>query len=132
MTEELKSKIDEYVKSTCLYYRSTHEDMLPNQFEKYLRKACIHFATEATKDCKECLKNCDRCSTGYEEQKLELTEQNMELKKQIEKMKVCSNCKHFNNLDDLEYCQNCERQLVNSLDKLPREEIIKDEWQLKE
>ena len=55
-----------------------------------------------------------------------------ELEAQIEKMKVCSNCKHFNNLDDLEYCQNCERQLVNSLDKLPREEIIKDEWQFKE
>lgn len=51
---------------------------------------------------------------------------------QIEKMKVCSNCKHFNNVEDLEYCQNCERQLVNSLDKLPREEIIKDEWELKE
>ena len=55
-----------------------------------------------------------------------------ELEAQVEKMKVCSNCKHFNNLDDLEYCQNCERQLVNSLDKLPREEIIKDEWELKE
>ena len=55
-----------------------------------------------------------------------------ELKAQVEIMKVCSNCKHFNNLDDLEYCQNCERQLVNSLDKLPREEIIKDEWELKE
>ena len=54
------------------------------------------------------------------------------LKAQVEIMKVCSNCKHFNNLDDLEYCQNCERQLVNSLDKLPREEIIKDEWELKE
>ena len=46
MTEELKANIDEYVKDTCLYYRSTHEDVLPNQFEKYLRKACIHFATE--------------------------------------------------------------------------------------
>ena len=54
------------------------------------------------------------------------------LEAQIEKMKCCSNCKHFNNVDDLEYCQNCERQLVNSLDKLPREEIIKDEWELKE
>ena len=54
------------------------------------------------------------------------------LEEQIEKMKVCSNCKHFNNVEDLEYCQNCERQLVNSLDKLPREEIIKDEWELKE
>lgn len=46
MTEELKTEIDMYVGDTCVYYRSTHEDMLPNQFEKYLRKACIHFATE--------------------------------------------------------------------------------------
>lgn len=46
MTEELKAEIDEYVRDTCVYYRSTHEDMLPNQFEKYLRKACIHFATK--------------------------------------------------------------------------------------
>lgn len=55
-----------------------------------------------------------------------------ELESQIDKMKVCSNCKHFNKVDDLEYCHNCERQLVNSLDKLPREEIIKDEWELSE
>ena len=55
-----------------------------------------------------------------------------ELEAQIEKMKVCSNCNHFNKESDIEYCQNCERQLVNSLDKLPREEIIKDEWELKE
>ena len=46
MTEELKAKIDDYVRDTCVYYRSTHEDMLPNQFEKYLRKACVYFATE--------------------------------------------------------------------------------------
>ena len=46
MTEELKAEIDEYVRDTCVYYRSTHEDMLPNHFEKYLRKACIHFATK--------------------------------------------------------------------------------------
>lgn len=46
MTEELRAKIDKYVRDTCVYYRSTHEDMLPNQFEKYLRSACIHFATE--------------------------------------------------------------------------------------
>lgn len=48
--EELEAKIDEYVKDTCLYYRSTHEDMLPNQFEKYLRKACVYFATETIKE----------------------------------------------------------------------------------
>lgn len=56
----------------------------------------------------------------------------MELEKQIEKMKCCSNCNHFNKESDIEYCQNCERQLVNSLDNFPREEIIKDEWELKE
>lgn len=55
-----------------------------------------------------------------------------ELEQKLENMRCCSNCKHFNNVEDLEYCQNCERQLVNSLDKLPREEIIKDEWELKE
>ena len=55
-----------------------------------------------------------------------------ELEAQIEKMKCCSNCKHFNKEDDLEYCWNCERQLVNSLDNLSREEIIKDEWEIKE
>lgn len=49
----------------------------------------------------------------------------------IEKMKCCSNCKHFNKENDLEYCWNCERQLVNSLDNLSREEIIKDEWEIK-
>lgn len=63
---------------------------------------------------------------------IEIEQENAELKQQIEKMKCCSNCKHFNNVDDLEYCQNCERHLVNSLDKLLREEIIKDEWELKE
>lgn len=55
-----------------------------------------------------------------------------ELQEQIEKMKCCSNCKHFNKEDDIEYCWNCERQLVNSLDNLSREEIIKDEWEIKE
>ena len=54
-----------------------------------------------------------------------------ELKAQIEKMKCCSNCNHFNKENDIEYCQNCERQLVNSLDNFPREEIIKDEWELR-
>ena len=53
MTEELKAKIDKYVKDTCVYYRSTHEDMLPSQFEKYLRSACVHFITEATKELEE-------------------------------------------------------------------------------
>ena len=50
MTEKLKANIDKYVKDTCIYYRSTHEDMLPNQFAKYLRSACVHFATEAYKE----------------------------------------------------------------------------------
>ena len=54
------------------------------------------------------------------------------LQEQVRKMKCCSNCKHFNNKDDIEYCWNCERQLVNSLDNLSREEIIKDEWEIKE
>ena len=72
----------------------------------------------------------ERC-LQLQKDKGNLTDRVRELEAQIEKMKVCSNCKHFNNLDDLEYCQNCERQLVNSLDKLPREEIIKDEWQLR-
>lgn len=55
-----------------------------------------------------------------------------ELEAQIEKMKCCFNCKHFNKENDIEYCWNCERQLVNSLDNLSREEIIKDEWEIKE
>jgi recombinational DNA repair protein RecR len=55
-----------------------------------------------------------------------------ELEQQIEKMKVCSNCKHFNKAEDNEYCWNCERHLVNSLDNLKAEEIIKDEWEIKE
>ena len=55
-----------------------------------------------------------------------------ELEQQIEKMKCCSNCKHFNKEEDIEHCWNCERQLVNSLDNLKTEEIIKDEWEIKE
>ena len=56
-----------------------------------------------------------------------LTDSVRELEAQIEKMKCCSNCNHFNKESDIEYCQNCERQLVNSLE----EEIIKDEWKLR-
>lgn len=59
MTEELKAKIDKYVKDTCVYYRSTHEDMLPNQFEKYLRSACVHFITEETKELQNKLEMLD-------------------------------------------------------------------------
>lgn len=58
--------------------------------------------------------------------------ENKRLKEQIEKMKCCSNCGHFNKEEDIEHCWNCERQLVNSLDNLTREEIIKDEWEIKE
>lgn len=68
---------------------------------------------------------------AYETLKLHDQEEIGMLKAQIEKMKVCSNCKHFNKAEDNEYCWNCERHLINSLDNLKAEEIIKDEWELK-
>ena len=49
-----------------------------------------------------------------------------ELEQQIEKMKCCENCQHFKNEEDVEYCWNCERQQDND------DEIIKDEWEIKE
>lgn len=72
--------------------------------------------------------NLDECAKELEAKEKE----NIELKVQIEKMKCCSNCNHFNKADDLEYCWNCDRSLVNSLDNLSREEIIKDEWEIEE
>lgn len=49
-----------------------------------------------------------------------------ELESQIEKMKCCENCIHYHKEEDVESCWNCERQIGNN------EEIIKDEWEIKE
>ena len=87
MTEELKANIDEYVKDTCVYYRSTHEDMLPNQFEKYLRSACVHFATEATKELQEENERLAKHILELQKDKGVLTDKVAELEEQIEKMK---------------------------------------------
>ena len=97
------------------------------QTKKQSNKCTSKHLIEKDKEIAELKKSNLELLDFYEKKLNKVTE----LEAQIEKMKVCSNCKHFNNLDDLEYCQNCERQLVNSLDKLPREEIIKDEWQLR-
>ena len=88
----------------------------------------IKYITDLEKQIKELQEDLDHKKIALKSRKARIKE----LENQIEKMKVCSNCKHFNKVDDLEYCHNCERQLVNSLDKLPREEIIKDEWELSE
>ena len=120
MTEELRKEAEEYTKN-LLKKLGIKEDMLLENQPKYLRQESMNFVALDVENV------TDAYFASAEPREKRIAE----LEAQIEKMKCCSNCNHFNKESDIEYCQNCERQLVNSLDNFPLEEIIKDEWELR-
>ena len=91
-----------------------------------------HILWETIKEQKEKITELERKNRLLGERCNQLLKDKGELTDKIEKMKCCSNCNHFNKEEDIEHCWNCERQLINSLDNLKVEEIIKDEWEIKE
>lgn len=111
---DLEKRAEKYC---CYNFPTTHTENMV--------KACVEFAQSESALLSQHI-------LDLQKDKGNLTDRIRELEQQIEKMKCCSNCKHFNKEDDIECCWNCERLLVNSLDNLSREEIIKDEWEIKE